>query len=97
MKIGNVPFLIQRDLEDLEEAGNEIMISDEETIKYSLGEVFLHVDQEEAESRIAVAVQRMETDVKVLGEENERVKKRMAELKSILYGKFGNAINLETD
>lgn len=81
----------------MEEAGNEIMIGDEETIMYAIGEVFLHLDQDEAETKLAEGAERSAKELKVLEEEHEEVKEKMSELKKVLYGKFGSAINLETD
>eukprot|EP00963_Diacronema_lutheri_P012395 scaffold1724_cov341-Pavlova_lutheri.AAC.71 len=84
-------------MEDLDEAGNEIMIGDEERIMYAVGEVFLHLDQDEAEAKLAEGAERSAKELKALEEENKGIKEKMSELKKVLYGKFGTAINLETD
>ncbi|KAL6753219.1 hypothetical protein V8C86DRAFT_3028919 [Haematococcus lacustris] len=39
-------------LEDLEDASNELMLSDEEQIRYVVGECFVHLDKEVAEARL---------------------------------------------
>ena len=93
---GEVDSLKKR-LEDLEEAGNEIMISDEEETRYLLGEVFVRVDNDEAEGLLDAEKERAEADVERLEGEITDAKGQMADLKVVLYGKFGKNINLEEE
>lgn len=46
------PAILQSDVEDFEEAGNEIMLLDEETVPYVVGETFVHLPREEVEERL---------------------------------------------
>ncbi|KAK3245255.1 hypothetical protein CYMTET_45165 [Cymbomonas tetramitiformis] len=83
--------------EDFEEAGNELMITDEEEVKYVLGECFAYLPNDTAESRLERATEELEAETSVLEEEQADIKKKMAVLKQVLYGKFGNSINLEDE
>ncbi|CAN1764420.1 Probable prefoldin subunit 4, partial [Linum perenne] len=38
--------------ENLEDAGNELILTDEEVVRFQIGEVFAHVDKDEVETRI---------------------------------------------
>lgn len=44
--------LLQTTLEDLEEAGNEIMLLDDETVPFVVGECFAHLPREDVEERL---------------------------------------------
>jgi hypothetical protein len=45
-------LLPQKILEDLEDASNELMLSDEENIRYVIGECFVHMDKDAAEEKL---------------------------------------------
>mmetsp|Transcript_28759 Transcript_28759/g.80981 ORF Transcript_28759/g.80981 Transcript_28759/m.80981 type:complete len:125 (-) Transcript_28759:233-607(-) len=82
-------------LDDLEDAGNELMLSDEQEALFVVGECFLHLSNDEAEERIQKHNEEVEERRAKFEAELEHVNERMAELKTLLYGKFGNSINLE--
>ncbi|GHP08032.1 hypothetical protein PPROV_000677400 [Pycnococcus provasolii] len=88
---------LKKKLEDLEEASNEIMISDEDNTKYLLGEVFVRVENDEADELIDNETERSKAEIEKLHEEMNQAKSKMEELKVVLYAKFGNNINLEED
>jgi hypothetical protein len=46
------PVPPQAEAEDLEEAGNEVMLLDDETVPYLVGECFVHLPREEVEERL---------------------------------------------
>lgn len=71
------------------------MLSDEHEALYVVGECFLHLSNDEAEGRIASANEEVKGRVEHLESELEGVNDKMAELKTLLYGKFGSSINLE--
>ncbi|KAF7805208.1 putative prefoldin subunit 4 [Senna tora] len=83
--------------DNLEDASNELILTDEEVVRFQIGEVFAHVPKDEVENRIedmkVVTSQKLEK----LEEEKTSVLAQMAELKTILYGKFKDSINLEED
>ncbi|KAL3216370.1 hypothetical protein MRX96_033119 [Rhipicephalus microplus] len=64
---------------------------------YKLGDIFVSMDPEEAQQRIERIREENKARTKVLEEEARNIKGIMAELKSQLYNKFGNSINLEPD
>ncbi|XP_074573257.1 putative prefoldin subunit 4 [Curcuma longa] len=83
--------------ENLEDASNELILSDEDVLRFQIGEVFAHVPREEVESRLEKMKEDAAKELQRLEEEKESVLAQMAELKKILYGKFKDSINLEED
>ncbi|KAG6426785.1 hypothetical protein SASPL_111019 [Salvia splendens] len=83
--------------ESLEDAGNELILTDEEIVRFQIGEVFAHVPKEEVESRIEEMTEKTSNNLVKLEEEKESIIAQMAVLKKILYGKFKDYINLEED
>ena len=83
--------------ESLEDAGNELILTDEEIVRFQIGEVFAHVPKEEVESRIEEMTEKTSKNLVKLEEEKESIVAQMAALKKILYGKFKDSINLEED
>ena len=101
----------QKLLGNLEEAENELLVSDDQETGYVLGECFVRLPNEEAEARLQKESKAAEKEAARLGTEVGRVKGEMDALKKarrprvaprrvltplpqLLYGKFGNAINL---
>ncbi|KAK6915408.1 Prefoldin beta-like [Dillenia turbinata] len=87
----------EESLENLEDASNELILTDEEVVRLQIGEVFAHVPKEEVETRIEEMKEANGKNLEKLEEEKESVLAQMAELKKILYGKFKDSINLEED
>ncbi|XP_020086638.1 probable prefoldin subunit 4 isoform X4 [Ananas comosus] len=83
--------------ESLEDASNELILSDEDVVRFQIGEVFAHMPREEVEIRLEKMKEDASKDLERLEEEKESVLAQMAELKKILYGKFKDSINLEED
>ncbi|KAM7476892.1 hypothetical protein LguiB_024135 [Lonicera macranthoides] len=83
--------------ENLEDAGNELILTDEEVVRFQIGEVFAHVPREEVENRIEEMKAATDKNLEKLEEEKESILAQMAALKKILYGKFKDSINLEED
>lgn len=74
-----------------------MILSDEDVLRFQIGEVFAHVPREEVESRLEKMKEDAAKELQRLEEEKESVLAQMAELKKILYGKFKDSINLEED
>lgn len=74
---------------------DEMMLADEETTRYVVGECFLHLPNADAEARIEAYSAQLAEDVATAKAEVERVKGEMEALKAQLYAKFGKTINLE--
>ncbi|KAB2629867.1 prefoldin subunit 4 [Pyrus ussuriensis x Pyrus communis] len=83
--------------DNLEDASNELILTDEEVVRFQIGEVFAHVPKEEVESRIEEMQEATSKSLAKLEEEKDSILAQMAELKKILYGKFKDSINLEED
>lgn len=91
-----ITFLQEKN-ENLEDASNELILTDEDVVRFQIGEVFAHVPREEVETRIEEMKEVTSKELVKLEEEKESVLAQMAELKKILYGKFKDSINLEED
>ncbi|PNX76600.1 putative prefoldin subunit 4-like protein [Trifolium pratense] len=89
--------LSQEANDNLEDASNELILTDEEVVRFQIGEVFAHVPKDEVESRIEQLQEATSQKLEKLEEEKQSVVAQMSELKKILYGKFGESINLEED
>ena len=65
-------------------------------VRFVVGECFLHAPSEEAaEARAAAAREEASKEAEKAAEAEKEVEERMRELKSTLYSKFGDSINLE--
>ncbi|KNA18580.1 hypothetical protein SOVF_069420 [Spinacia oleracea] len=83
--------------ENLEDAGNELILTDEEMVRFQIGEVFAHVPKDEVETRLEEMKELTEKNLEKLEEEKVSIVAQMSDLKKILYGKFGDSINLEEE
>ncbi|CAN8024862.1 prefoldin subunit 4 [Ixodes scapularis] len=89
---------LEKELRNLEDAADEVLMGgDESPVPYQLGDVFVSLDPEETQQMIGRAKEQNKARAAVLEEETRTIKGIMAELKSQLYNKFGNNINLEPD
>ena len=82
-------------VEDLEEASNELIIADDDSVRFSVGETFVTVDNYYAETMLQAQLDEVGAEVTALEKEKKEITSAMADLKEKLYKKFGNAINLE--
>jgi prefoldin subunit 4 len=87
-----------KDVTNVEDAANEIeMLLDDDACLLKVGELFVHVSNEEADEKIKAVKEVRQKELAALREELEVISKQMEELKKLLYSKFGNSINLELD
>ena len=82
-------------VEDLEEASNELIIADDDSVRFSVGETFVTVDNDDAETMLQAQIDEVGAEVTAPEKEKKEITSAMADLKEKLYKKFGNAINLE--
>lgn len=87
----------QKLLEDLEDASNELMVTDEEEVRYAVGDTFVTLENMAAEERLAGVQEKTNGEVEALQSELDDTRAQMKKLKDTLYGKFGDSINLEED
>ncbi|WCJ43878.1 ABI3-interacting protein 3 [Euphorbia peplus] len=83
--------------DNLEDASNELILTDEEVVRFQIGEVFAHVPKDQVETRIEDMKELTCKNIEKLEKEKDSIVAQMADLKKILYGKFGESINLEED
>lgn len=70
---------------------------DDEKVPYQIGEVFVAMSQAEIHDSLEKNKEKLVADVAKFEEIGEEIKGQMSDLKTHLYAKFGNAINLEAD
>nr|CAG4650642.1 EOG090X0JBP [Sida crystallina] len=89
----------QNDLQNLEDASDELLMVEDESlpIPYVVGEVFTHLGLEEAKSRLEDAKAQIKKDIENIELDCGKIKEVMTDLKTQLYAKFGNSINLEAE
>lgn len=87
--------MTQKMAEDLEEASNELIVTDEDAVRFGVGETFVLVENDDAESMLDTLLGETKKEVDALEAEKKELQGAMAELKEKLYKKFGNSINLE--
>ena len=66
-------------------------------VPYQVGEVFVYLSQDKVQSELDARKEEVEVEVKVAEAKAAALKEQMADLKTKLYAKFGNAINLEAE
>lgn len=89
--------VLKRSIEDSEEAGNEIMLMDDDTVPFVIGECFVRLSQEEAEKRLEDLSEAAKEECEGYEKRLKEVAKEMGRLKERLYERFGNSIHLEDD
>eukprot|EP00695_Tsukubamonas_globosa_P003368 TRINITY_DN598_c0_g1_i1.p1 TRINITY_DN598_c0_g1~~TRINITY_DN598_c0_g1_i1.p1 ORF type:complete len:149 (-),score=51.87 TRINITY_DN598_c0_g1_i1:48-434(-) len=82
-------------IQNLQDASNEIYLSDE--VRFELGEVFVRVETDECDELLQKELARVEAECSSIERQMDEIKTRMSQLKGLLYAKFGKTINLEED
>jgi len=85
-------------LEEMDDALTELELADDDgNLRLKFGECFIRVDVDSAKDYIEKLQETTKQEAKELKTVVEDTQKRMNKLKSSLYGKFGNSIQLEED
>lgn len=88
----------QNDLENLEEAANEIELFDEEeAIPFVVGEVFISHNLSMTQKLVAASKEKKCKEIEVIEEKIKHIQDLMSDLKAQLYLRFGTNIYLEND
>ncbi|XP_058460272.1 probable prefoldin subunit 4 [Malaya genurostris] len=88
----------QNELKNLEEAGDEIELLDEETpIPFLIGEVFISHDLPRTQELLAEVKEKKKIEIENIQKLSKEIQEKMSELKAHLYGRFGSNIYLEND
>jgi prefoldin subunit 4 len=74
-----------------------LMAEEGEFIRVLIGECYIEMDSEEAEAKLQMLQDELVAELDAHGEDEKAIQKEMAELKVLLYAKFGKTINLELD
>ncbi|VDN56401.1 unnamed protein product [Dracunculus medinensis] len=91
-------FEANKDLENSNDASDELLLLDDSSaIPMKLGSIFIHYDQDSVNNELESLKDKLKSKINQLSRSEMEMQNEMNALKSILYGKFGNSINLETD
>jgi prefoldin subunit 4 len=86
----------KQEKEYLEDLNTELeLMDDDELIRYRIGDAFIMLSLEEARTRLENEQEKLNQEMEELSGKMSEATDRMQVLKRILYGKFGNAINLD--
>ncbi|XP_059483208.1 prefoldin subunit 4 [Neocloeon triangulifer] len=88
----------KKNLEEAVEAVDEVeLLGEVEEIAYSMGDIFLLQSPESTKDMLAEAKEKLENDIEKIKAGMESTKELMSDLRTQLYAKFGDNINLEAD
>ncbi|XP_014280487.1 probable prefoldin subunit 4 [Halyomorpha halys] len=88
----------QNELRNLEDVVEELELVDEtEQIPFLVGEVFIYQDLENTQKSIATMKEKILSEIKEIEKKSVEISDAMSDLKTLLYAKFGNHINLEPE
>ena len=82
-------------LEKIDDASTELMMGNGDRVMLRLGEAMFEATEDEATEYCEAEVERHQVTLDELGGEESEILERQADLKKILYGRFGKSINLE--
>lgn len=82
--------------EALTDLSTELELGDEdELVLYKIGESFLHIPHGRAMARLEKDQANLESEIGALSDRVDECQREMKGLKTVLYAKFGSAINLD--
>uniref|UniRef100_A0A7S0XDK4 Prefoldin subunit 4 n=1 Tax=Chromulina nebulosa TaxID=96789 RepID=A0A7S0XDK4_9STRA len=83
------------DIETLDDATTELAMVGKGKVMLLIGENFMEVTEEFAEEYCEKKTKKLQSRIEQLENEEQSIVSRQEELKKILYGRFGDSINLE--
>ncbi|KAF8893547.1 Prefoldin subunit-domain-containing protein [Infundibulicybe gibba] len=87
---------LKQEKEALDDISTELELADEDQlVLYKVGEAFLHMPLPRALARLEKDQEAADARISSLAGAAEECEKEMKELKTVLYAKFGRAINLD--
>ncbi|XP_025114862.1 prefoldin subunit 4-like [Pomacea canaliculata] len=87
----------KKQLENLEDASDELLMLEDELVPYQIGELFVSTSAEEASQLIEASKSTVKAEIATIEAQLETHKKTLSDLKVQLYAKFGSNINLEAE
>ena len=86
---------MKEEADNLEDAMGMVEESFGEEIKLFLGECFVTVDEEQGQKAVEDLIEQKNDELEKKRDKLEQYEQTMKELKTYLYAKFGQSINLE--
>jgi len=87
---------LKQEKEALDDLSTELELGDEdELVMYKIGESFLHLPHGRALKRLERDKSSLDSQISDLSDRIEGCEVEMQKLKTVLYAKFGSAINLD--
>ena len=86
---------LQKSLERLDDASTDLMMASGDKVMLLIGESFFETSEEDATEYCESEVERLQKLIETMGEEETAILAQQADLKKILYGRFGKSIQLE--
>jgi len=87
---------LKQEKEALDDLSNELELGDEdELVLYKIGESFLHIPHNRALKRLERDKSSLDSHISDLSDRIGGCEQEMQKLKTVLYAKFGSAINLD--
>ncbi|KXJ18487.1 prefoldin subunit 4 [Exaiptasia diaphana] len=88
----------KKSLRNIEDACDELlMLDDDSTIPYKIGEVFVNLSSDEVQSMLEKEKEKTEEEIKGCEDQCTSIQEVLDDLKVRLYAKFGKNINLDAD
>ena len=79
----------------MDDASTELMMGSGDKVMLYSGEAFFEASEDEATEFCEAEVEKHQATIDALDEEETNIVEQQAELKKILYGRFGKSIQLE--
>ncbi|CAH8875827.1 unnamed protein product [Trichobilharzia szidati] len=87
----------KKELANINDAEDELIVLDENTHPYAIGDTFFHLSSDEIGEELKATKEKVKVRMLDLEERISECKVHMDSLRKELYGKFGNHINLEEE
>ncbi|KDR16741.1 probable prefoldin subunit 4 [Zootermopsis nevadensis] len=88
----------QNELKNIEDACEELILADsDKNIPFFMGEVFIYHGIEQTQKMLDEAKSRVQSEIEDLELKCAELRSIMSDMKTQLYAKFGNHINLEAE
>mmetsp|Transcript_35710 Transcript_35710/g.89666 ORF Transcript_35710/g.89666 Transcript_35710/m.89666 type:complete len:123 (-) Transcript_35710:52-420(-) len=85
----------EEEIRKLEDAADQVMLTDDDKVLYRIGEVYVAVQKDDVEGRIDNEKDAVYSQIAAKKKEIEETQAILQELKKQLYGKFKENINLD--
>jgi prefoldin subunit 4 len=86
---------LQKKLEGIDDASTELMMGSGDKVMIMLGEAFFESSEEDATELCEEQLEKFQTTIETLDEEESSILEQQSVLKKELYGRFGKSIQLE--